>query len=70
MASETVTLVLDGKPTLHDLAIALDGLGELLNGIGDQVAEDQPVTWLVDALETSSAVGTFPGYRSAARHRA
>lgn len=61
MASETVTLVLEGKPTLRDLARALDGLGELLRGIGDQVAKGQPITWTVNSLETSSAVGTFLG---------
>lgn len=61
MASDTVTLVLDGNPTLDDLTAALDGLRELLRGLGEQVASDKPVTWVVEGLERGSAVGTFLG---------
>lgn len=65
MASDTVTLVLDGSPSLDDLATALAGLRGVLDSLGAQVARDRPITWTVSALETGSAVHTFLGTNQA-----
>ena len=60
MASDTVTVFLDGEPTLDDLVTALDALREMLNGLADSRAEEK-INWTIDALEKSSALATFRG---------
>jgi hypothetical protein len=60
MASETVTVVLDGDPTLAEFRTALDALQEMLNGLAENDQESN-IVWTVDALERSSALATFRG---------
>jgi hypothetical protein len=60
VASETVTVYLDGEPTLDDLATALDALRDMLSGLAD-TPEQAAISWTVDALERSSALATFRG---------
>lgn len=59
MASDVVTLALDGAPTLDDLAEALGGLRELLDGLTQPTTER--ITWVVDGLSTGSAIASFRG---------
>jgi hypothetical protein len=61
MASDSVTLALDGNPTLDDLAAALAGLRNLLNELSGPFAQGAKVIWVVDNLDTGSAVTTFRG---------
>lgn len=61
MASETVTLALDGSPTLNDLSTALNGLLDLLQAIEAELALKSDISWAVDDLSTGSADSTFRG---------
>jgi len=60
MASDSVTLALGGKPTLDELATALNALRDLLAGLGSTKGEAK-IEWEVSALQVSSAVTTFIG---------
>lgn len=59
--SASVTLALNGEPTLNELADAASALRELLIVLNSQVAQRVKVEWTVDALEISSAVLSFRG---------
>lgn len=59
--SETVTVVLGGDPTLDDLGTAVVALSDLLRGLAVE-ARRAGVTWIVDALEKSSAGVTVRGH--------
>jgi hypothetical protein len=58
--SETVTVVLGGDPTLDDLATALSALKDMLRGLSSD-ASLPAMTWVIDALERSSASVTVRG---------
>jgi hypothetical protein len=59
MASDVVTLVLDGEPTLADFAQALSSLRDLLGRL--EPGTGSAVTWTVDSLERSSTIASFRG---------
>lgn len=59
--ADSVTLALEGNPTLGDLTSALAGLNDLLAGLSRAVAPGVAITWSVAALDVSSAVSTFRG---------
>ena len=61
MASETVTLFLDGTPTLADYSAAVSAFADLINTITQRVAPSVEVTWDVDDLEAESALTTVRG---------
>lgn len=61
MASDTVTLALDGDPTLDDLTVALTGLRSLLRAIEAGFGTGVTISWTVDDLSVGSALGTFRG---------
>ncbi len=61
MASDLVTLVLEGDATLDDLASALSSLRSLLGSLADARQPAAGVTWLLDGLDKSSAIATFRG---------
>jgi hypothetical protein len=61
VANDSVTLFLDGAPTLDDYAHALDALRALLSAITERVAGPISVEWRVDTLEASSALTTLRG---------
>jgi hypothetical protein len=61
VASDSVTLYLDGDPTLDDLTAALAGLRALLGALAGSHAHGAKVTWAVDDLDVGSATGTFLG---------
>jgi len=62
MASDVVTLVLDGEPTLGDFAQALSALRDLLGNL--EPGAGSTVTWTVDSLERSSTIASFRGTAS------
>jgi hypothetical protein len=62
MASNLVTLVLNGDPTLDDLTTALNGLQSMLEGLEKDVAPGSHISWKVDSLERGSALVGFVGY--------
>lgn len=59
--SDTVSVVLGGDPTLDDLATAVNALSDLLRGLAVE-ARRAEVTWVIDALEKSSAGVTVRGH--------
>jgi len=61
MASDLVTLVLEGDATLDDLASAFSSLQSLLGSLADARQPAGGVTWLLDGLDKSSAIATFRG---------
>jgi hypothetical protein len=61
MASQSVTLILDGTPTIVDYASALNGLADLLSAIAKRVVPDVDIAWEVETLDASSAVTTLRG---------
>jgi hypothetical protein len=61
MASDSVTLVLNGDPTLDDLATALDGLRDLLLGLEQGIVPGNHIAWVVDDLQRSSALVALRG---------
>lgn len=61
MATDSVTLYLDGDPTLDDLTAALAGLRDLLAALAGRHARGVKITWAVDDLDVGSATGTFRG---------
>src|SRR5213595_1650902 len=61
MASDSVTLALDGNPTLDDLATALAGLRNLLSELSGSLARGTEIIWIVDNLDNGSAITTFRG---------
>lgn len=61
MASRTVTLFLDGTPTLADYASAVEGFNELLSAIARQVGRKADILWEVEDLAASTALLTVRG---------
>lgn len=61
MASRTVTLFLDGTPTLADYATAIAGFADLLASIAQRLAPSADVAWEIDGLEAESALTTARG---------
>lgn len=61
MADGTVTLALDGDPSLADLATALGGLRILLDGLAGSATPTAEIVWTVESLQSGSAIATFRG---------
>jgi len=61
VANDSVTLFLEGSPTLDDYVQALSGLRGLLNAISQEVLKGTQIEWRIDALEASSALASFRG---------
>jgi hypothetical protein len=66
--SDSITLALNGAPTLDDLSSAVGSLRGLLSALTGAVANGERIDWVVDALEVGSAVLSFRG--TAARTQA
>lgn len=64
MANDSVTLFLEGSPTIDDYVRALSGLRALLQAISSAVAPGVEINWRVDALEASSALTSLRGESS------
>lgn len=62
MASDTITLALEGDVYLDDFSSALDGLQRLVLALASQVAKGSKVEWAVDALERASSIVTVRGH--------
>jgi hypothetical protein len=62
MANDSVTLFLEGTPTIDDYAIALGGLRELLAAIAAKADSKIQIEWRLEALEMSSALTTVRGF--------
>lgn len=61
MANQSVTLALDGQPTIDDLATALTSWRALLRAIEHQVSTDSSVDWVIEGLDYSSAIAVARG---------
>jgi len=61
MAVDTVTLHLSGDVSLDDFATAISRLRTLLNALAKDVAGGTNILWLVEALDTGSALTTYRG---------
>jgi hypothetical protein len=61
MANDSVTLFLEGSPTLDDYTAALSSLQELLQAIAAEVAGSASIEWRLEALEASSALTQVRG---------
>lgn len=61
MATGTVTLFLDGTPTVADYATAIAGFADLLSSITQRLAPGAEVTWEIEDLEAESALTTARG---------
>lgn len=57
----SVTLTLEGNPTLPLFAEALEGLSDTLNALSRQIG-DETVEWVVENLEIGSTITTIRGY--------
>lgn len=54
--SDSVTLVLNGEVSLDDFADAVARFRGVVAGLTREVSETEPVTWIIDQLDVSSAV--------------
>lgn len=61
MPSRSVTLHLDGAPTVGDYAAALSALQELLAAISARVARGVQIDWVIANLKVGSAITTAQG---------
>lgn len=61
MAGDTVTLALNGDVPLHLFAESLKRFRELLDALTAEVAEPGAVDWVIDDLQTGSAITTVRG---------
>jgi hypothetical protein len=62
MAGDSVTLVLNGTPTLDELAEAAGSLRDLLAALTEERAgKGERIEWVVDALEVSSSLMSVKG---------
>lgn len=57
----TLTLALQGDVSLDDLASALAGFRDLVNSLTEEVDPACSVRWLIENLETGSAIATARG---------
>lgn len=62
MASDTITIALDGDVLLQTFADAVGLFNSLISGLTAEVSGDVPIDWLIDDLRFSSAVATTRGY--------
>lgn len=61
MANESVTLYLDGTPTIGEFATAMAGMRDLIAAIEKQVAPNAAIEWRIDSLVASSALASVRG---------
>src|SRR6266545_4541583 len=61
MAVDTVTLELSGDVALDDFSLAISRLRNLLTALEKDVAAGADILWLVDALDTGSALTVYKG---------
>ncbi len=61
MAVDTVTLALSGDVSLDDFSLAVSRLKNLLAALAKEVAGGVAILWLVDALDTGSALTAYRG---------
>jgi hypothetical protein len=61
MAVDTVTLALSGDVSLDDFSLAVSRLKNLLTALAKEVAGGVTILWLVDALDTGSALTAYRG---------
>jgi hypothetical protein len=61
MPNDTLTLALRGEVSLEDFAKAMDGFNKLVQGLTAEIARDSQIDWVIDSLETGSAIATVKG---------
>lgn len=61
MANDSVTLYLDGTPSIDDYALALEGLRDLLDAIASRSGSSAKIEWRLETLEVSSALTRVRG---------
>lgn len=59
--NNTLTLALDGDVPLDEFAKAIQGLHQLITELSKEVANDTQIDWLVDDLQSGSAIATIEG---------
>lgn len=60
MANDTLTLALNGEVSLRSFVEAVRGLHDLVSALTSELSESR-VTWIVEALESGSAMATIRG---------
>ncbi len=58
MPNDTLTLALHGDVSLADYAVAMENFNKLVQGLTAEIARDSAVEWVIDSLETGSAIAT------------
>ena len=58
MADDIVTLALDGEISVADFAQAVQAFSGLLKALTDTVAPNSDIEWMIERLDTSSAIMT------------
>lgn len=61
MANDTITLALNGDVPLAEFAAAMSHFDALVSNLSAEVAGKDQIEWVVDALETGSAIATVRG---------
>ena len=59
--ADSFTFALDGDVTLADFDRAIKALRELMDALGEELAPNTPIDWIVDEMEGGSALTTWVG---------
>jgi hypothetical protein len=58
MPNDTMTLALRGDVSLEHFAKAMDNFNRVVQGLTAEIAHDAQIDWVIDSLETGSAIAT------------
>ena len=59
---DTLTLALNGEVPLPEFAQAIGHLDDLVRALSNELVSDTAVEWVIDRLESGSAIATVRGY--------
>ena len=59
---DTLTLALNGEVPLSEFAKAIGHLNDLVRALSNELVTDTAVEWLIENLESGSAIATVRGY--------
>jgi hypothetical protein len=61
MATDTITLALNGDVAIDDFSRAIEHFGRLVSALTQEVGRGVQIAWVVDQLEAGSAITTIRG---------